>query len=353
MPQNQPNLYEVTVVRGLESMAHQELRQRLGKHLRLIRPAEEEAGSGALQFKFRGNPTRLLQLNTISNSFAVCGYDIPRPKALCDQQNFTDLALRIQSLVSLYPRRTFRNFGISAAGADSSVMQRLAQMLRKELGIPFVEDEIDLLLRIRPSRLKENGWEVLIRMSPRPLSLRAWRVADMPGALFAPVANCMVRMTRPRPSDSFLNIGCGSGTLLIERLIDAQARRVIGCDINPDALAFARENLTAAQLQHFVELHDWDARRLNLSDSSIDAICADLPYGIAVGSHDDNIALYPALLEEAARVAKPGASMVLITQEAKLLSSVVRESTAWRQLDEIRIALRGMHPRIFILERSG
>ncbi len=231
-------------------------------------------------------------------------------------------------------------------------MQRLAQMLRKELGIPFVEDEIDLLLRIRPSRLKESGWEVLIRMSPRPLSVRAWRVADMPGALLAPVANCMVRMTRPRPSDSFLNIACGSGTLLIERLIDGPARRTIGCDINEEALACARKNLTAAQLQHFVELHDWDARRLNLSDSSIDAICADLPYGITVGSHDDNMTLYPALLEEAARVAKPGAVLALVTQEATLLGDVVRKSDAWRQLDELKISLRGMHPRIFLLQRN-
>lgn len=353
MSQDQPTLYEVTVVRGLESMAYPELRQKLGKHLRLVRRVEEEAGSGALQVQFRGNPMRLLQLNTISNSFAVCEYDIPRPKALCDQQNFADLAQRIESVVNLYPRRTFRNFGISAAGADSAVMQRLVQMLRKELGIPFVEDEIDLLLRIRPSRLRQSGWEVLVRMSPRPLSVRAWRVADMPGALLAPVAACMVRMTRPRPSDSFLNVACGSGTLLIERLIDGQARRVIGCDISADALAKARENLTAAQLQHFVELHDWDARGLNLPDASIDAICADLPYGIAVGSHVDNVALYPAILAEVARVAKPGARLALISQETTLMEEIVSASTAWRPIDEIKLSLRGLHPRIFLLERSA
>jgi tRNA (guanine6-N2)-methyltransferase len=344
--------YEVTVVRGLEPIAYQELRQRLGKHLRLVRSAEDEVGSGALQFAFRGNPTRLLQLNTISNAFALCAYDIPRPKALCDQQNFTNLVQRIQSVMSLYPRRSFQNFGISAAGADSDVMQRLARMLRKGLGIPSVTEEIDMLLRIRPSRLNDQGWEVLIRMSPRPLSVRSWRVADMPGALFAPVANCMVRMTQPKSSDRFLNIACGSGTLLIERLIDGPARRAIGCDISTDALAFARENMTAAQTQNVVELHQWDARSLNLPDASIDAICTDLPYGIAVGSHEDNVTLYPALLNEAARVAKPGTRLTLITQETRLISEAVTASASWRQLDEIKISLRGMHPRIFLLERS-
>ena len=353
MTTTQPQPYEVTVVRGLEQVAYQELRQKLGKHVRLSRPIEGEIGSGALQFTFRGNPARLLQLNTISNAFVVCEYDIPRPKALCDQQNFADLVQKIQTILNLYPRRTFRNFGISAAGDDSAVMQRLADMLRKKLSIPHAPDEIDLLLRIRPSRLRESGWEVLIRMSPRPLSVRAWRVADMEGALPAPVASCMVRMTLPQPSDRFLNIACGSGTLLIERLIDNRATRVIGCDISTDALAYARENLTAAQLQHFVELQDWDARALNLPDASIDAICADLPYGIAGGSHKDDVTLYPAILDEAGRVAKPGARFVLITQEEKLMGEIVGRSTAWRQIDEIKLSLRGLHPRIFVLERSA
>ena len=210
MTTTQPQPYEVTVVRGLEQVAYQELRQKLGKHVRLSRPIEGEIGSGALQFTFRGNPARLLQLNTISNAFVVCEYDIPRPKALCDQQNFADLVQKIQTILNLYPRRTFRNFGISAAGDDSAVMQRLADMLRKKLSIPHAPDE-SICCYAFAVTVGESGWEVLIRMSPRPLSVRAWRVADMEGALPAPVASCMVRMTLPQPSDGFFNIACRLG----------------------------------------------------------------------------------------------------------------------------------------------
>lgn len=353
MAQEQPNLYEVTVVRGLEAVASQELRQKLGKRMRLFQPVEAEDGSGALQFSYRGHPRELLRLTTVSNVFLLSAHDIPRPKALCDQQHFSQLVQHVNSALRLFPHGTPQNFGISAAGADSAVMQRLCRMLQQALGIPNVTDEIDLLLRIRPSRLREKGWEVLIRLTPRPLSVRSWRVADMKGALLAPVASCMARLTHPKSSDSFLNLACGSGTLLIERLIDAPARRAIGCDISIDALADSRENLAASQLQHVVELHTWDARSLNLPDGSIDAICADLPYGITVGSHEENVALYPALLREAARVAKPRSRFVLITQEARLMQGVAQRSAEWQLVDEIKISLRGLHPRIFVLERMA
>ncbi|MEZ4618371.1 MAG: methyltransferase domain-containing protein [Caldilineaceae bacterium] len=142
---------------------------------------------------------------------------------------------------------------------------------------------------------------MLIRLSPRPLSVRAWRVADMKGALNAAVAHAMVHLTKPQAADNFLNLTCGSGTLLVERLLAAPARRLIGCDIDATALQYAQANLKAAQLQDRVELYDWDARSLNLPDRSVDAICADLPFGIAVGAHAQNVAHYPAILAEAAR----------------------------------------------------
>ena len=348
--------YEVTVVHGLEELSRQELKQKLGKGLRFASSndltAQGNDDDGALQFDYRGNPARLLQLTTISNAFAISSHDVPRPKALCDQRQLSSLVERIKRCVQLYPPGSPQNFQISAAGSDSAVMQRLIQLLEKALGLPYVDDEVDLLLRIRPARLQTEGWEVLIRLSPRPLSLRTWRVSAMKGALFAPVASSLVRLTQPNPSDAFLNLACGSGTLLIERLIDGPARRVIGCDVSVDALDHARKNLAAAQVTSFVELQKWDARSLNLPDRSIDAICADLPYGIAVGDHEDNVQLYPALLREAARVAKPKGRFVLITQEANLMTSILERTDKWRLEQEILLSLRGLHPRIYVLERT-
>lgn len=346
-------LYEVEVAPGLEQVVYQELRQQLGTQLRLLRPLEAQFNSGVIAFTHRGDMRRLTQLNTVFNVYWVLNYEVARPKTLLAQQHLDTLLRNIRQVVHLLPQARYHTFGISAAGADSAVFQQMQERLAQALQIPFSPADVDLLLRIRPARLQTSGWEVLIRLTPRPLSVRAWRVADMKGALNAAVAHSMVLLTQPKPTDKFLNLTCGSGTLLIERLMAAPARRVIGCDIDPEALQYAQANLAAAGLQGVVELHSWDARTTNLPDASMDALCADLPFGLAVGAHVDNVELYPALLSEAARVAKPGSRFVLMTQEVTLMETLLGQSSTWKVLDTIKVTLRGLHPRIYILQRNS
>ncbi len=318
--------------------------------MQLLQPLEPN--SGVIRFTYRGDSQRLLHLHTVLNVYGGFHYAIPRPKAILAQANFSRLLQSIQQVLQPFPKR-FHTFGISAAGSDSPVLQQLQQQLADSLGMAFSPTEVDLLVRLRPARLQTDGWEVLLRLTPRPLSVRDWRVADMKGALNAAVAHGMVLLTQPKASDKYLNLACGSGTLLIERLMAAPAKRVIGCDTNPAALQSAQANLAASRLQTTVELHDWDARATNLPDASIDAICADLPFGINVGDHTGNVELYPQILAEAARVAKPRSRFVLITQEVTLLDQLLEASTDWKILDCLKITLRGLHPRIYVLQRKA
>ncbi len=113
----------------------------------------------------------------------------------------------------------------------------------------------------------------------------------------------MVELSRPRPSDRVLNLMCGSGTLLVERLAREPAASVLGCDLDLATLGGARANLAAAGLAGTAALARMDATRLGLGDARFDVLLADLPYGHRMGSHEANAALYPAVLQEAARVA--------------------------------------------------
>ena len=98
-----------------------------------------------------------------------------------------------------------------------------------------------------------------------------------------------------------------------------------------------------------IKLHDWDATRLPLPDAGVDAIVADLPFGHRVGSHDDNKALYPAILREAGRVAKPGARCVLITAEVKLMEAALTPTLSqWERGQTLRVNLGGLRPAIFV-----
>ncbi len=116
------------------------------------------------------------------------------------------------------------------------MLVRWREMLAAETGLTDVADEGDLLIRLRRPLDGAEGWDVLIRLSPRPLSVRPWRACNLPGALNATVAHVMAGLTLPDSDDVVLNIACGSATLLIERLIEGPARIAMGCDTDPDGV---------------------------------------------------------------------------------------------------------------------
>jgi 23S rRNA G2445 N2-methylase RlmL len=214
--------------------------------------------------------------------------------------------------------------------------------------------EGDLQIRLRRASTGDAGWEVLVRLSPRPLTVRPWRACDMEGALNAAVAHAMALLTRPTPDDVFLNIACGSGTLLIERLACGPARRAIGCDTDAGALDCARANVAASGYSARIELHEWDAGALPLATGSVDALCADLPFGHLVGSHEQNKTLYPCLLRQAARVARRGARFSVITHEARLTRTLLaqpEQAAAWDVEETVRVGLGEVQPHLFVLLR--
>jgi 23S rRNA G2445 N2-methylase RlmL len=339
---------EAEVIHGLEAFARDEIARRLGKRARM----DQESGvKGTVRFTYDGDLKALLALQTITAIYLVRLFRVPRPRALLGHEHLHALVEQINAVRSLFPPRVFESLHIDAAGSDSSIMRRLRDELQAQTGLRADPDSGDLLIRLRRPPDGTDGWEALIRLSPRPLATRAWRVCNFEGALNATVAHAMGLMTRPSPDDVFLNVACGSGSLLIERLACAPAQRVIGCDIDPSQLECARTNITASGFEERIELLQCDAGALPLESHSVDALCADLPFGQLVGTHAHNRLLYPVILEEAARVIKPEARFVVITHEVRLMESILSQSPRWSTESVTMITLRGLHPRIFLLVR--
>jgi SAM-dependent methyltransferase len=304
--------FEAECVAGLERFAAEEM-------------GIPSAGSaGTVPFSYDGPWTELLGLRSVVAVHAVLGTGIPRPTALLDDGVFRKIVAAVGHIRSLHPARAFRTYRVSAAGADSSAFKRFGARLGLATGLTLADDAGDLLLRFR--RGATGRFDLLARISPRPLAARAWRVCNRPGSLNGAIASIMAGLTRPGPADVYLNLACGSGTLLIERGLlgpTAPGGRLIGCDLDPEALACAARNVEAAGVDG-AELTDWDATSLPLPDASVDALTVDLPFGQLVGSHTANAELYPALLAEAARVARPGARLVAISQQSRLLERSVQ-----------------------------
>lgn len=336
--------------RGLEALALDELRKTVGDAARL--PVAVEEGSGFIQMPYHGQLGLLLKLRLALSVYLVQTYEIPRPKALLGHQHLQTLLKQIETARSLWSKGSFQTLYVSAAGSESSVMQRLKDELAAQTGLQVASHEGDLLLRIRVRRDNKPGWETVVRLSPRPLSTRAWRVCNYEGALNACVAYGMVQLTRPGPQDIYLNLACGSGGLLIERLAHGPAKKMIGLDLDRHALRCTQSNLEATRRMEQVRLVQGDASVLPLPDRSVSAISADLPFGHLVGSHAENVELYPRILSEAARVARPGARFCLITHEVQLSESLLQQSREWQIEQVLKVWLGGLHPRIFVMRRS-
>lgn len=339
--------FELDTLEGLEPFAVAELEYSAGSAAREI-----DLFPGAVRFRYDGDPQVLLGLRSVVAAYLVLWFAAPRPRALLGHEHMTRLCNAIDEVLATQAKR-YHTMRLSAAGDDSRVLERLKQALMEHTGLIATADGGDLLLRLRRSRYGD-GWEMLVRLTPRPLATREWRVCNRPGAPNATLAHAMVLMTQPSHTDRVLNIACGSGTLLIERLVLARVRSAIGCDSDREALQCAQRNLHAAECADLARLESWDATALPLPDASVDVICADLPFGQLIGSHRDNETLYPRLIAEAARVAADQARMVLLTHEVRLLERTLEQyAHNWIVEDVLRVRSSGMTPRIFLLRRHS
>lgn len=345
-----PVLCEADFLDGLEPFVRDEIQRHYGSRITWHTAPRPDA----VAFSYTGALGALLDLRSVVAVSLVRSFAVPRPKALLGHEYFTALLAMIAEAHGLWPAGRFATLRIGAAGEDSPVMQRLAAELAQHTGLRVANDEADLLLRLRPA---PEGWQALVRLSPRPLATRPWRVCNMPGALNAALAHVVMRLTEPQPNDRILNMACGSGTLLIERLALGPASRVIGCDTVPAALACAAQNIEAARghelaVKQVVQLERWDATATPLPVASIDVICADLPFGQLIGTHRENETLYPRIFAEATRLAAPNARLAFVSHELRLLEQAAAEFAAdWQPEQAVRVRSGGMMPGVYVWRR--
>jgi tRNA (guanine6-N2)-methyltransferase len=334
--------FEAEVLPGLAPFAVAEL-ERLGATVSRV---EEDA----VEFRFGGPLEALSGLRRCVAVYLLLRFEVPRPKALLGHEHLTRLMAELDELRAGPGAPSYDGFRIGAAGSDSKVFARLAQEVSARSGLAHRPDDGELLLRVRP---RDGAWEVLLRSSERPLSARSWRACNMPGGLNATVAAAAHDLLGASPADRYLNLMCGSGTLLVERALAADWARGVGIDIDERSLACAGENIAAAGLAGGAELLPADATDLPFDDGEFDRLSADLPWGDVVGTHRENARLYPRFLAEAARVGGPGARLVVVTHELRLFEAALAGEPAWRQTGLVRVFHGGHRPGVYVLERAG
>lgn len=162
-------------------------------------------------------------------------------------------------------------------------------------------------------------WKILVGVTPHVLSPR-------------PESEVIVDLTlRAFPEGmafNLLDLGVGSGAIMLAILAERPAAKGLGVDVSEEALATARENAANLDLAGRTALMrgDWTA---GLADASFDVVVANPPYiethvidtlDPEVKEHDPMLALdggtdgldaYRILAPEVLRVLKPGAPFFL------------------------------------------
>lgn len=282
----------------------------------------------------------VLALHTAVAAYLSVAFDVPRPRTLISPEHVATVADHVKALPS-----KFVSFRLSAAGSDSDELLRWRAAIAEATGLTDDPDDGELLIRLR--KAAGGGWEVLLRLTPRPLATRDWRTERYEGGLNATIAAAVVRATDPSPDDTFIDLMCGAGTLLIERLFAGPVARIVGFDIGADAIAATKVHLRNAAIRGAkVELEHADVRD---AEGHFSKLVVNLPWGTSVGSHEENEALYPDVLVTAARLAAPKATLCVLTHEIRVFEQALRDQHTWRLVDQHRFFQKGHWPRLYVM----
>lgn len=341
-------LCEAEVVEGLAEFGQRELRDLFGQQVAFNAAPSKRPDS--FRFTFSGDLRRLVSLRCIEAVYLIRQYAVPRPRGLLGDANWRAFIEQIEIVTGLWPGQ-FHSFYLAAAGSNSRVMNRIRQQIAATTQLDPGDERGDLLIRIVLAP-DADGWETRIRLTPRPLSARSWRICNYEGALNATAARAMALLTKVPSGGTWLNLACGSGTIAIEAAEAMNAASLLALDRAERPLRCALQNYAAADPPLKISFIQGDASALPLPAQSVDGLCADLPFGQRIGNPETNRVLYPSVLVEAGRVARSGARFALLTHQIRLIETLLNEQSLWRIERTIRLNLRGLHPRLYILVRG-
>jgi len=348
--------YAASVLPGLEEIAGREIKTRL-PGARII-----DQRRGWVIFRCEGSAAQLLDLRTTEDVFVVLYRSDHFPPF---RQQALALLTRMSAQSRYWEEALSRFNSVQTKSVHRVTFRVIAQQIGQH-GFPRHEarDAVLAGVQTRWGKWKQvaddahlevwlsiiHEWALLaIRLSDRSMRHRDYKEEHLPASLRPTLAAAMVQLARPRPGDLFCDPMCGAGTILAERARCGPYRALLGGDLDPAAVQAAHTNLY--RIERCV-LHSWDARRLPLRPASLDAVVCNLPFGIKVGSHQENPALYERFFDQLARVLKPGGHAVLLSGEKELMHDLLGRYKQFVREQEVLVGVLGQAARIYVLRKK-
>ncbi|XP_043204229.1 uncharacterized protein LOC122371720 [Amphibalanus amphitrite] len=200
-----------------------------------------------------------------------------------------------------------------------------------------------------------------LSLTPRALFYRNLAKTG-PTSLRSTVCYGLLMMAKPQPYEVVVDPMCGGGSISLEGAQAFPGTFHICGDNYPDAAprVLLNREFSARQLSPTAQLPldvlTWDCTRLPLRDGCADVIVSDLPFGKRLGSKFDNRTLYPACMEEMARICTPRyGRAVLLTQDRRTMEKTLqlgRIKSLWRCRASPYVNIGGLEGIAYFLQRS-
>lgn len=306
----------------------------------------EDADSVYLEFS-RALLPKIKQLRSVARAYLVLQDSRYHPAYISNHKSI--LSTLIDGVIE-GNERDFASFKISCAGSDSPEVKSIVRYVQEMYGLNESEEADVKIHIVKP----EEIWEVGIQITPRPLSVREYRVVNMSGAMDPTVAFAVNSLGSLEKSESYLNIFSGSATLLIEAgQCYPNIKKLIGFDNNKKHLSLSVQNIKKAGLITKVQLKEADIFD-NPDFGTFDTIVSDLPFGMAILKNEDLETLYKVFVEYCEHVLDPNGKLVVYTSEHDLLEPIVRNSkftiTDTLELKFITSVNAYLRPKIILCE---
>ena len=276
----------------------------------------EDVDSVFVEFS-ENNIQKVKKLRSVARAYLVTQSDNYHPAYISNHKsilgNLIDIIVKYDS---------FKTFKITCAGSDSSQVKSIAKYIQDTHRIQE-NDEADLKIHIIKS---EDIWEIGIQITPRPLSVRDYKVVNMSGAMDPTVAYAVNSFCNLDSAHSYLNVFSGSATLLIEAAqCYPNLEKLMGFDNSKKYLSLSIQNIRKARLIQRVQVKLADI--FDKPDfGTFDAIVSDLPFGMSISKNEDLEKLYTTFIHYCEETLNVGGRLVIYTSEFELIESILPKS---------------------------
>lgn len=330
-------------ISGLEDVVLSEVKQT--RDLKVVRESDGE--ENCIYLNFVHDFSLITSLRSVLHAYLIKQNDKYTPRYISNHKSILgDLIIRVMDGKA----KQFKSFKITCAGSDSPEVRAIAEYIEKTFGLQEKEEADLKVYIIKPV----NTWEVGVQITPRPLSLRDYKVVNMSGAMDPTIAYAVNSFCNLKNANSYLNIFSGSATLLIEAaLAYPNLGTIVGFDNNKKHLSFSIQNIKKAGLIKKIVVKEEDIfNHPNLG--KFDAIVSDLPFGMLISKGEDLTKLYQSFIEYCEKFLNTNGRLVIYTSEHGVLEEIILKSKL-KIMKKVRLefitnANAYLHPKIFVCE---